>query len=269
MIKKFNIGVLFVVTMLIYGVIGLQAQSTVWTYQGRLTTPAGIANGSYDLQFAVFNAVTSGAQQGPTLTNTAVTVSNGLFTVNLDFGASVFTGPDRWLEIGVRSNGQAVAFALLTPRQQLTAAPYALFAPNAGTAATANGLAASTVSASQINTLGNPTSGQVLAYSGTGLVWTNPATASAGWSLAGNAGTTAGGNFLGTADNQPLELKANSLRAMRLEPNTNGAPNVIGGGPNNYVQPGIVGGTIGGGGATNYSTGVLGIPLNEIGRAHV
>lgn len=262
MTKKLYRGVLILAAMLILSVIELRAQSTIWTYQGRLNTSTGNANGTYDLQFAVFNAVTSGAQQGPTLTNSPVGVTNGLFTVTLDFGSGVFTGPDRWLEIGVRSNGQAVAFTLLTSRQRLTAAPYALFAPNAGIAATANGLAASTVSASQLNTLGNPSSGQVLAYSGTSLVWTNPATASSGWSLAGNTGTSAGANFVGTADNQPLELKANSLRAMRLEPNTNGAPNVIGGGPNNYVQPGIVGGTIGGGGATNYNTGVLGIPLN-------
>jgi len=122
MTKKLNITVLVLVAMMTCGVTGLQAQSTIWTYQGRLNTSTGIANGSYDLQFAVFNAVTSGAQQGPTLTNAAVVVSNGLFTVNLDFGATVFTGPDRWLEIGVRSNGQAVAFALLTPRQRLTAA---------------------------------------------------------------------------------------------------------------------------------------------------
>ena len=34
-----------------------------------------------------------------------VPVTNGLFTVTLDFGTSVFTGPARWLEIGVRTNG--------------------------------------------------------------------------------------------------------------------------------------------------------------------
>ncbi|SPE57085.1 conserved hypothetical protein [Verrucomicrobia bacterium] len=70
--------------------------------------------------------------------------------------------------------------------------------------------------------------------------------------MTGNGGTTAGANFLGTTDNQPLELAVNHARALRLEPNTNGAPNVIGGASVNLVQPGVVGATIAGGGAANY-----------------
>ncbi len=75
------------------------------------------------------------------------------------------------------------------------------------------------------------------------------------WLLGGNAGTTSGINFLGTGDDQPLELRVNGQRALRLEPNTNGAPNVIGGALINYVPPGVIGATIGGGGATNYFGG--------------
>jgi hypothetical protein len=63
----------------------------------------------------------------------------------------------------------------------------------------------------------------------------------------------AGGTLLlGTTDNQPLELKVNGTRALRLEPNTSGGPNIIGGSPNNSVAPGIVGATVGGGGALSY-----------------
>lgn len=261
MIKKITIRLLIALVILVHCVSAVLAQSTVWTYQGRLNTTSGIANGTYDFQFAVFNALALGAQQGPTLTNAAVNVTNGIFNVSLDFGTGVFVGPDRWLEIGVRSNGVLAAFTILAPRQRITPSPYALFAPNAATAATANGLAPATVSASQINTPGGPGTGQVLAYNGTSLVWTNASNAAAGWALAGNAGTTPGVNYVGTSDNQPLELKANGLRVMRFEPNTNGAPNVIGG-PNNFVRPGTVGATIGGGGSTNYSTGVLGIGLS-------
>src|ERR1039457_1682143 len=103
------------------------ASSTAFTYQGRLTDTGSSASGGYDLTFAVFDADSSGSQVGATLTNSAVAVSNGLFTVALDFGAGIFTGPDRWLEIGVRTNGDG-DFATLSPRQALTASPYAIFA---------------------------------------------------------------------------------------------------------------------------------------------
>jgi len=67
------------------------------------------------------------------------------------------------------------------------------------------------------------------------------------WKSTGNAGTTPGANFIGTTDNQPLEFKVNGTRALRLEPNGVGAPNLIGGAPNNVVGAGTLGATIGGG----------------------
>ncbi|GIV94152.1 MAG: hypothetical protein WHS83_06470 [Chloroflexus sp.] len=54
-----------------------------------------------------------------------MTVSNGLFTVTLDFGPGAFTGDARWLQIAVRCTGDS-GYTALTPRQPLTAAPYAL-----------------------------------------------------------------------------------------------------------------------------------------------
>ena len=60
-------------------------------------------------------------------------------------------------------------------------------------------------------------------------------TTAAGWSLTGNAGTTPGTNYLGTSDNQALELKVNGRRALRLEPNAT-SPNLIGGHSSNGVQ---------------------------------
>lgn len=52
--------------------------------------------------------------------------------------------------------------------------------------------------------------------------------AAAFWQRSGNPGATPGSHFLGTLDDQPLELRVNHLRALRLEPHTN-SPNVIGG----------------------------------------
>lgn len=46
--------------------------------------------------------------------------------------------------------------------------------------------------------------------------WTNVLTSSSGWSLSGNAGTTAGTNFLGTTDAQSLVLKANNTEWLRM-----------------------------------------------------
>ena len=106
------------------------AQGTAFTYQGRLAVGAMPANGSYDLAFSVFDSASAGIQIGNSLTNTAVAVSNELFVVTLDFGAGVFDGSQRWLEIAVSTNG-AGSFAVLTPRQAVTPTPYAIFAGNA------------------------------------------------------------------------------------------------------------------------------------------
>lgn len=70
-----------------------------------------------------------------------------------------------------------------------------------------------------------------------------------GWSLTGNAGTVPGTNFLGTTDNQALELKVNSQRVLRLEPNGD-RPNLIGGSYGNLITLGVEGGTIAGGGGS-------------------
>src|ERR1051325_1406955 len=98
----------------------LSGQSTAFTYQGRLTDGSNPANGLYDFRFTVYDSANGGAAQGLAITNAAVTLSNGLFNAALDFGANVFTGADRWLELGVRTNGSD-AFATLASRQRITA----------------------------------------------------------------------------------------------------------------------------------------------------
>jgi len=77
------------------------------------------------------------------------------------------------------------------------------------------------------------------------------------WQTGGNLGTTAGVNFVGTTDNQPLEFHVNGLRAFRLEPTANtgyatSAVNVIGGSLANFAGNGALGVTIAGGGAPFY-----------------
>ena len=115
------------------------AYGAAFTYQGRLLDGGRPANGSYDLQFALSGAPAGTKALGPTLVVAPVPVSNGLFTVALDFGSGVFDGSARWLEIGVRTNGSADDYTLLSPRQPITATPYALFAETAGSASTGSG----------------------------------------------------------------------------------------------------------------------------------
>ena len=109
------------------------AQGTAFTYQGRLNNGTNPATGSFDLTFSLFGVSSGGSSLAGPVTNTAVGVTNGLFTVMVDFGAGVFTGSSNWLSIGVRTNGGG-AFTALTPRQQVTPTPYAIFAESANAA---------------------------------------------------------------------------------------------------------------------------------------
>ena len=92
------------------------------TYQGQLKQDGVPANGNLDMQFRLFDAATLGNQVGNPVTVNGVAVPNGLFTVTLNadgqFGPSAFNGEQRWLQITVDGT-------TLTPRQALTAAPYA------------------------------------------------------------------------------------------------------------------------------------------------
>jgi len=99
---------------------------TSFTYQGRLRDNTRRASGNYDLTFALFDAVTNGTQVGNTITNLGLLVTNAVFSTSLDFGTNAFDGNSRWLEIAVRKDTNT--FTVLTPRQPITASPYAIAA---------------------------------------------------------------------------------------------------------------------------------------------
>ena len=115
-------------------------QTTEFTYQGRLTDSGNPADSIYDFEFRLFDQPEDGSQIGSTLQLLSVAVTNGVFTVQLDFG-NRFTGDKRFLEISVRPAGGAV-FTLLTPRQQVMSNPYAI---KSLSAATADGLSVACV----------------------------------------------------------------------------------------------------------------------------
>ena len=225
------------------------AQGTAFNYQGRLNDGANPASGIYDLRFAIYDSLSSGTQQGVLVTNAATAVSNGLFTVTLDF-ANQFPGANRWLEIAVRTNG-ASSFVTLAPRQKLTPAPYAITAGSVVSGGIASGTYGNAV------TFNNANNNFAGAFGGNGGGLTNVNAATLGglnanqfWKTDGNNNTVAGANFLGTADNQPLELKVNATRALRVEPGGTNGPNVVWGHPANAVATGVVGAVIGGGGGS-------------------
>ena len=103
---------------------------TGFTYQGQLTDGGAPANGAYDFEFKLFDALSGGRQVGGDFMQVDVTVTNGLFTVQLDFG-DAFDGTALFLNIGVKPEGSVEAYTALTPRQALTATPYAIYASKA------------------------------------------------------------------------------------------------------------------------------------------
>src|SRR5215831_14653388 len=164
------------------------AQGTAFAYQGRLNDGPNPANGSYDLRFALFDASSIGTQQGGTITNVATAVSNGLFTVTLDFGPGIFTGDSRWLEIGVRPNGGGT-FTTLSPRQALSPSPYAVFA---------GGVIAGGISGTiPVASIGNGTiSSNMLAAGAVGAVQLAAGAAAANLNALGQSAVPSGGMVL-------------------------------------------------------------------------
>ncbi len=110
-------------------------QSTEITYQGQLQNSSMPASGNFDFEFLLFDSSAGGTQIGSAITRNGVAVVGGIFSVNLDFGAS-FPGATRFLEIRVRQAGGG-AFTTLAPRQSVTSTPYAVKSLTAENAANA------------------------------------------------------------------------------------------------------------------------------------
>jgi hypothetical protein len=246
--------------------------STSFTYQGQLKDGGEPVNDTCNLQFRLYDQATGGAQVG-SLINATVPISDGLFTVSLDFGSAVFAGDARWLEIAVQCPGDA-GFATLSPRQALTAAPYAIYAltapwsglagvpagfadgvDNNTTYSAGTGLSLAGTQFSLGTTYRLPQScgnGQIAEWNGSTWACGNDDIGASGsfWSLTGNSSTNPATHFLGTTDGVSLTLAVSGTAALRLVPNEV-SPNLIGGYIGNSVAPGVVGATIGGGGSSS------------------
>ncbi len=209
------------------------AQSTAFTYQGRLDASGQPANGLFSLKFTLHNAATGGAVVGTPLTNAPVGVTNGLFTVALDFGLAPFDGADRWLELGVRTNGLNTAHTVLSPRQAVTATPYAIRATTAGTAATvtAGGVAAGQLAAGAVTAAklaANAVNSAIIADGSVSLADLGPDVGV--WTKSGVNLSYSGGNVgIGTATPFfPLQVRAGVNQNLVVEPGSNiGIPGAV------------------------------------------
>jgi hypothetical protein len=115
---------LILLTIVLIWAAAARAQTTAFNYQGKLTD-AGASQATYQMQFRLFDAASGGTQIGGTIENPSVAVSDGVFSVRLDFGANAFAGADRFLEIGVRRSA-GDSYTILSPRQQIASSPYSI-----------------------------------------------------------------------------------------------------------------------------------------------
>src|SRR5262245_39714035 len=199
------------------------AQGTAFTYQGKLNDNAIPANWQYDFQFKLFDSATigTGIQQGATFIPPPVTVTAGLFTVQLDFGAcpTCFNGSARFLEIAVKPTSGST-FTTLGPRQPIMANPYAI---RSLAAAAADGLSVACVNcvtSSQIGSVnGSAVTGtisvaSVPAGSGNYIQNTTSPQATSNFNISGNG--TAGGTLSASFVNATTQYKIAGLRVFTV-----------------------------------------------------
>lgn len=176
--------------ILLLGAGAAFAQGTSFTFQGKLGDSGSPVSGSFDMQFKLFAAETcpqapctpivtpitfDGTNGNPPL----VTVTNGVFTVQLNFGSAALPGADRFLEIGVRRNS-AEPYAVLSPRSKITSSPYAIRSLNATNATKADGMSTNCVGCIQ--------SSHINSVDASKLTGTLPASAIAASSLPAGSG---------------------------------------------------------------------------------
>ena len=205
------------------------AQSSGFTYQGKLADGGNAANGQYDFQFQLFDALSGGTQQGTMLVVSNVTVTAGIFTVQLDFGVcpTCFNGSPRFLEIAVKPTSGST-FTTLSPRQQVTSTPYAIRSLNATSADGLSVACVNCVTSSQIASVsGSVISGAIPVASvpaGSANYIQNGTSqqAASNFNISGNG--TAGGTLSANAVNATTQYNLGTNRVLST---SSGGTNLI------------------------------------------
>ncbi len=274
--KKWIHGAVWMMILMLAAITATAQVPDLINYQGKLVQGTNLYNGTLSIMFRLFDVPTGGAIPLYVDSNT-VPVVDGLYSTYIGdhgiFGSFdvALAGTSVWVEVVLAGTN------VVTPRERLVAAPYAQVAAGVEAAGIQthmigtgqiydyhilNGqisgaklanftisnqnLAFGSVSASVIAD-GNVTAAKIQDAAITAAkVATNTF-----WQTQGNRGTTAGAHFVGTLDNQPLDLVAGSQRVFRLLGDYS-APNIIGGQASNTVNPLAAGGTVSGGGGLWY-----------------
>lgn len=244
---------------ILIGLLIIFAGTPIWSqiprtmsYQSVLTNASGdrVTDGNYALQFSIYDN-NSGGTALWTETQT-IHVSDGIINATLGKVTPLSLSFDKPYWLGISINGGTE----LAPRIELTSSAYSLNARTVSDSSVTDKKIANGQVVRSINTLkdhvtlaaGNNVqitqSDYTITISATG---TGAGESPPAWGLTGNSGTVDGTNYLGTADNVPMNFRVNGSRAFRLEPNDK-SPNIIGGFPLNAVSPDLTGGTIAGGG---------------------
>lgn len=157
-------SVLFVFLLIVPGLAS--AQTTQFNYQGNLRDGGGPANGAYDLTFRLYDSLTvgTGTAYGSTVLVTNVAVTNGVFSIPVDFGAcpTCFSGATRYLQVDVKPTS-GNNFTTLSPRQAIRSTPYSLRSASAGLADGLSLTCVNCVTSSQIQSVqGSQITGTIL-----------------------------------------------------------------------------------------------------------
>lgn len=190
--------------------VNAQAIDHTFTYQGELLDNGNPANDLYDISIQAYTTLTGLTTIGDNSIHedgtpvAAVTVTDGIFTIdNVNLGINAFDGENIWLEISVKkSSDSGASYSALSPRQKLTAVPYA-----------ANLI---TNGAQQ---------GEVLTFNG--LQWLPATNTSSPW-------TVVSSNIAYTAGNVSIGSTANSFYPFNISTTTAQTAN-FNGGQNMYV----------------------------------
>jgi len=218
-------------TMAVVGAILLAAgmvataHARPFTYQGELTENGQPAAGDFDFRFQIYTSANGDILLTTTYTDDQVLV-DGRFSAEIE-AEELMTGFDRWIAVAVRpgsiSNGDRsdATYSLLSPRQLITAAPYAL------TAYQANGLHLPIEE--QLNLLSGPAlkitntvNTAIEAYSSTGVGLR--ADAPSGMAIYASSANGWAGNFQGAVYVlQRLALGYNQVTSLKLACNGDAA----------------------------------------------